>query len=519
MAAALTVTLASGFNNTEGVALDAAGNIYFSDVFANLVKMIPAGGGALVNVGSGFSAPRDVAVDAAGNLYVADEGNNAIKEVPAGGGAIITLGSGFKIPVGVAIDPAGNIYVGDGGNAAVKKIKPIGGYFINPVLPAGLALDKSTGIISGTPTGFSPATNYTVFAYNSSSSTSAVDNIKSQLPQTITFKALPTETYCAADFSPGATSTNSGIVINYTSDNTAVATIVNGNIHITGAGTANITASQAGDSTHAAAANVMQPLTVSQAPLTITANNQTMTQGQSVPALTVTYSGFVNGENSGILTTLPSITTTGTSSSPAGTYPITASGAADANYSISYVAGTLNITPPSSVATLANLLISAGNLSPAFSSGTTAYTAAVANNVTSVTVTPVPNNLNATITVNGTTVPGATMSGSINLAVGANTITTVVTAQDGVTVITYTVTVTRAASTNANLSDLTVSNGVLSPAFTTGATSYAVTVGAGLASMTVTPTVADPTATIKVNGIDDLFRDSFAKFAAGNGYK
>ncbi|MDT3404765.1 MBG domain-containing protein [Mucilaginibacter terrae] len=57
----------------------------------------------------------------------------------------------------------------------------------------------------------------------------------------ITFGNLPAKTYGDADFNPGATSTVNEPV-QYTSSNTAVATIVNGNIHITGAGTAIITA-------------------------------------------------------------------------------------------------------------------------------------------------------------------------------------------------------------------------------------------------------------------------------------
>src|SRR5690606_34014361 len=51
---------------------------------------------------------------------------------------------------------------------------------------------------------------------------------------------------------------------------------------------------------------------------------------------------------------------------------------------------------------------------------------------------------NATITVNGTAVTSGNASGAIALNVGSNTITTVVTAQDGTTTKTYTVTVNRA---------------------------------------------------------------------------
>ena len=88
-------------------------------------------------------------------------------------------------------------------------------------------------------------------------------------------------------------------------------------------------------------------LTVTTAPLTITADNQTSPYGSPLPALTATYAGFVNGDSSDSLTTLPTLTTTASASSPvAGNpYAITASGAVDSDYSISYVSGSLNVTP------------------------------------------------------------------------------------------------------------------------------------------------------------------------------
>src|SRR3989442_11051103 len=82
-------------------------------------------------------------------------------------------------------------------------------------------------------------------------------------------------------------------------------------------------------------------LTVTAATLTITANNQTKVYGAANPALTVSYSGFVNGDTAASLTTPPTVSTTATSASGVGTYPIAASGAGSANYTISYVSGTL----------------------------------------------------------------------------------------------------------------------------------------------------------------------------------
>ena len=150
-------------------------------------------------------------------------------------------------------------------------------------------------------------------------------------------------------------------------------------------------------------------------------------------------------------------------------------------------------------ADLSSLTLSSGTLSPAFASGTTSYTASVANSVSSITVTPTASDTNASITVNGNAVASGAASGSISLNVGSNTITTVVTAQDTTTK-TYTVTMTRAASTNANLSNLVLSAGAISPAFSAATTSYTLTVPNSTTSTTVTPTVADSTATVKVNG-------------------
>lgn len=80
------------------------------------------------------------------------------------------------------------------------------------------------------------------------------------------------------------------------------------------------------------------------AALTITADNLVKLYGEPNPALTITYSGFVNNEGPAQLTTLPTVTTTATIFSPPGEYPITAADASDPNYVITYVPGLLTIT-------------------------------------------------------------------------------------------------------------------------------------------------------------------------------
>jgi gliding motility-associated-like protein len=80
-------------------------------------------------------------------------------------------------------------------------------------------------------------------------------------------------------------------------------------------------------------------------PLTIIADNKTKVFGINNPVLTVSYSGFVNSETATVISTLPTIATTATKTSPVGQYTITASGAVSRNYVINYIEGLLTITP------------------------------------------------------------------------------------------------------------------------------------------------------------------------------
>jgi hypothetical protein len=86
--------------------------------------------------------------------------------------------------------------------------------------------------------------------------------------------------------------------------------------------------------------------------LTITASSGSMTYGGTVPTITPSYSGFVNGDTPASLTTAPTCSTTATSSSPAGPYPSSCSGAVDANYTITYVPGTLTVNASGAPPTL-----------------------------------------------------------------------------------------------------------------------------------------------------------------------
>ena len=82
-------------------------------------------------------------------------------------------------------------------------------------------------------------------------------------------------------------------------------------------------------------------LTIAPATLTVIASDKTMAFGGQVPALTVSYVGFVNGDTPANLTTPVEVSTSVTSDSPAGTYSITVGGASSPDYTIHYFNGTV----------------------------------------------------------------------------------------------------------------------------------------------------------------------------------
>ena len=175
---------------------------------------------------------------------------------------------------------------------------------------------------------------------------------------------------------------------------------------------------------------------------------------------------------------------------------------------------TLTQPSKSSDATLSALTLSDINIGT-FASGTTSYTAQVANSVSQTTVTPTVNDSGASYVIKLGGVTDA--DGVVSLATGSNVITVEVTAEDDSTTKTYTVTVTRSAqaSTDATLSGLTLS-GVNFGTFASGTTSYTADVANSVTETTVTPTVNHSGATyvIKLGGVTDS--DGVVSLATGS---
>jgi filamentous hemagglutinin family protein len=97
-------------------------------------------------------------------------------------------------------------------------------------------------------------------------------------------------------------------------------------------------------------------LDVTKATLNVTSQNTTREYGLSNPAMTLTYSGFKNGEDVSVIDALANATTTATTASNVGTYTISGTGGTDNNYQFNFInSGNLSITKATLTGTTQNV--------------------------------------------------------------------------------------------------------------------------------------------------------------------
>ena len=131
--------------------------------------------------------------------------------------------------------------------------------------------------------------------------------------------------------------TVSGTVNN---DNAGLSLSYNKTVKDAGAYTATASISNAN---YVLTGTTMQNFSIGKATLTATADNKSIVYGDAAAVYTVTYSGFVNGENLAVIDTTAAATSDYAQYDDAGEYPISVSGASDNNYDFVYQAGTLNV--------------------------------------------------------------------------------------------------------------------------------------------------------------------------------
>jgi hypothetical protein len=167
------VTLATGFIQLNGIAVDATGDVFLGNGISGapdgavyeLVAvngMIPASP-APRTLGSGFGWVTGVAVDQNGNVFASDTGNKAVYEIEAVNGVIGAsslprpLGGTFSNPSNVGLDAADDVYVTDEGTGMVSEFMAVNGSVpkINPLIrtvgtgivePQGMVVDSNGNI-------------------------------------------------------------------------------------------------------------------------------------------------------------------------------------------------------------------------------------------------------------------------------------------------------------------------------------------------------------------------------------
>ena len=178
------------------------------------------------------------------------------------------------------------------------------------------------------------------------------------------------------------------------------------------------------------------------------------------------------------------------------------------------------VIPPSSVATLSGLSLSAGgDLTPEFASDVNAYTVRAVNAVDEVTVTATTTDGDATFDITPADADDAAAGHQVSLAVGETAISVAVTAADGTTTNTYTVTVDRAAPPvldDATLNSLSLSDGELDPEFDEDTEDYTASVDNAVESVTVTAVANHQDATMVIMSGGDAVADGQVALEVGD---
>ncbi|MDA2933392.1 IPT/TIG domain-containing protein [Acidobacteria bacterium AH-259-D05] len=168
----------AALNTPEMVVVDREGNLFIADRDNHRIRKVDAVTGIITTVaGSGqedFSGdgglataaslddPQGVAVDAAGNLFIADTDNQRIRKVDAVTGIITTVaGSGqedfsgdgglatgatLDDPLGLAVDGAGNLFIADFLNSRIRKVDAVTGIITTVAGTGQFAFSGDTGL-------------------------------------------------------------------------------------------------------------------------------------------------------------------------------------------------------------------------------------------------------------------------------------------------------------------------------------------------------------------------------------
>lgn len=338
----------ASLDTPAGVAVDSNGRMYIADSHNQRIRVVAADGTIATFAGSGvpgFSGdggpatlaklllPQGLLMAPGGTLLIADAENHRLRSVDPQGiiGSIAGSGvqgasrdgdgaltAGLDNPHSVALSSFGATVFADGRNHAVQESLPSGGLY----LPAGMAPQRLSGVALAAPTGQS---------YGNETDNASVTGVAG-MPQGTVQLADGADALASAGLSAGTVSFPVGAVP---------------------AGTHSVVASYLGDGVNPAAVSPAQEVMVAAAEAVATANAETISYGDPVPALTGTISGILSGDADAVSVVFSS---DAASLSAPGVYPIAAalSGAASGNYTVvmSPTSGSLQIDQAGSVTSI-----------------------------------------------------------------------------------------------------------------------------------------------------------------------
>ena len=441
----------TGLSAPMGVVVDGALNVYAAD--SNGVEKLTALG---VQTQVSTTAATGVAVDAA-NDVVATVGTTLV-EYPASGAAV-TIAAGLVTPKAVVFDGARNAFVADAGATGYVEFQRTAGYYqfasspasttvtltnvgnasltqptytqtdsvdfsIAPATTNGCSGAVGVGAACALTASFNPTVGGTL-----SDVATFTSNATNASPITLTLTGTTSAQTTGTTLSVGTASLVYGNVETLTATVTgSLTTPTNGTVNFyngatllgsgnVGAGgvatlgfvpavnTYSVTAVYVPNGlTYLGSMSTAKGFTVTPATLLVTANNASKFYNTANPPLTYTITQFVNGDTSAVVSGTPSESTTATTTSPTGTYPIAISQGtlSAANYVFSFQNGTLTITGATAQT------ITFGPLS-----GVTYGVAPIALTATS----------NSGLAVSYTVTGPATIAGSMLTVTGAGTVT------------------------------------------------------------------------------------------------
>ncbi len=393
------------------LALDTNNNLYFADTGNHRIRKISANGVITTIAGTGtqgfsgdnalatstaIDSPTGLALDSNNNLYFADTHNHRIRKITAATGIITTIAGtgapGFSgdtaaatsatlaLPHGITIDPAGNLYLADTQNHRIRRIDATTGIITTvagdgtqtfagdggPAIAASLDTPRATAVSPSTLLTLADTGNQRIRQLTAApapaTTIQTIAGLGLTTPGALTLTAPSVIAYGTGQLTAtlAATTTATGTITfldKTTTLGTASLTANTATFPTTNlpAGLHTLTATYAGDQTHLAAQSPAITITITPHQLTATVAPINILYGQPIPGISATLTGILQQDASNVSATF---TTTASTLSPAGTYPITATltGPAAGNYAIAPTVATLTIKPAPVLVTLSNLV-------------------------------------------------------------------------------------------------------------------------------------------------------------------